>query len=61
VSSELGQELRSMLQALNTMADNVSQSNKTFGSTDADAANEIKKVTSEFAPGLGSVANALRG
>ena len=60
VSAELGSELRSMLDALNQMAGNVSQSNKVFGSTDADAANEITKVAGN-APGAGSVASALRG
>lgn len=61
VSAELGRELRSLLDALNQMAGSVSQSNKVFGSTDADAANEISKVQSEYVPGAGSVANALRG
>ena len=61
VSSELGQELRSLLDALNEMAGNVNQSGQVFGSTDADASSEIAKVTSEFLPGAGSVANALRG
>ncbi|MGI5237751.1 WXG100 family type VII secretion target [Dactylosporangium sp. CA-139066] len=61
VSAQLGQELRGILEALNTMANNVSQSNAAFGSTDADAAAEITKVASEYNPGLGPVANALRG
>jgi len=61
VSSDLGQELRSLLDALNQMADSVNQSNQVFGSTDADASSEISKVTSEYLPGAGSVANALRG
>jgi WXG100 family type VII secretion target len=61
VSAELGKELRSMLDALNEMAGNVSQSNKVFGSTDSDAANEISKVQGEYLPNAGSVANALRG
>ena len=61
VSSDLGRELRSMLDALNQMAGNVSQSNKVFGSTDADAANEIKQIQSDQLPGAGNVANALRG
>jgi WXG100 family type VII secretion target len=60
VSVELGQELRNILQALNAMADNVNQSTKVFGSTDEDARNEITKVQSQYAPGSGSVANALR-
>ncbi len=61
VSSDLGQELRTLLDALNEMAGNVSQSGQAFGSTDADASSEIAKVTAEFVPGAGSVANSLRG
>ncbi len=61
VSSELGQELKKILEALNTMADNVNQSNQVFGSTDADAANEITKVAGTYLPGAGNVASALRG
>ncbi|HKT03692.1 MAG TPA: WXG100 family type VII secretion target [Rugosimonospora sp.] len=61
VSADLGQELRNILEALNTMADNVNQSNQVFGNTDQDARNEISKVTSQYMPGAGSVANALRG
>jgi uncharacterized protein YukE len=61
VSAELGQELRGILEALNRMADNVNQSNTVFGSTDADASAEIAKVTGEYLPGAGPVANQLRG
>ena len=61
VSGELGRELRGILDALNTMAGNVNQSNTVFGNTDADASAEIAKVANEYAPGLGPVANALRG
>jgi uncharacterized protein YukE len=61
VSTELGQELRGILDALNRMAGNVNQSNQVFGSTDADASAEIAKVTSEFMPGAGPVADQLRG
>lgn len=61
VSGELGQELKKLLDALNEMADNVNQSNQVFGSTDDDASAEITKVTSEYLPGAGNVANALRG
>ena len=45
MSVELGQELRNILEALNTMADNVNQSTQVFGSTDEDARSEISKVT----------------
>jgi WXG100 family type VII secretion target len=61
VSADLGQELRNILEALNQMADGVSQSNQTFGSTDEDAKNEISQVASQYAPGLGGVADSLRG
>jgi WXG100 family type VII secretion target len=61
VSAELGQELRGILEALNTMADSVNQSSQVFGSTDQDASQEIGKVTSQYLPGAGNVASALRG
>jgi WXG100 family type VII secretion target len=60
-SAELGNELRSILSALNTMADNVHASNRQFGTTDADAGQEIKKVVGTYLPGAGSVADQLRG
>jgi len=61
VSAQLGQELRNILEALNTMADNVNQSNTVFGNTDADASAEITKVAGEYLPGAGGVAAQLRG
>ena len=61
VSAELSQELRNILEALNEMASGVSQTNATFGSTDADAQAEIQKVASEYLPGAGNVTSALRG
>jgi WXG100 family type VII secretion target len=61
VSAQLGQELRNILEALNTMADNVNQSNTVFGSTDADASAEIGKVVNDYAPGMNNVAAQLRG
>jgi len=61
VSAERGQDLRNILETLNTMADNVNQSNAVFGNTDEDARNESSKVTSQYLPGAGGVANALRG
>jgi uncharacterized protein YukE len=60
VTSQLGSELRALLDALNEMADNVNQSGRVFGSTDADASREISQVTSQYLPGAGNVANALR-
>jgi len=61
VSAQLGTELRNILTALNTMADNVNSSNQQYGTTDADASAEIAKVDGAFLPGAGSVASSLRG
>jgi len=61
VSAELGNELRQILDALNQMAGGVSVTNRTFGNTDADAAQEISQVANQYTPGAGNVANALRG
>lgn len=61
VSAELGHELRNILEALNTMADAVNQSNQVFGNTDEAARDEIAKVQGQYMPNAGSVANALRG
>ena len=61
VSTQLGQELRNILEALNAMADSVNQSNTVFGSTDADASAEIGKVVGEYMPGAGNIAAQLRG
>lgn len=61
VSQQLGAELRGILDALNTMADNVNQSTKVFGNTDEAARQEIAQVQQQYTPGAGSVANALRG
>ncbi len=61
VSAQLGQELRNILEALNTMADGVNQSNQVFGNTDEAARDEIAKVQGQYLPAAGSVANALRG
>ncbi|MGA8118186.1 MAG: WXG100 family type VII secretion target [Actinocatenispora sp.] len=60
-SQELGGELRKLLDALNGMANAVDSSASLYGSTDADAANEINKVTNTYMPGAGDVANQLRG
>jgi WXG100 family type VII secretion target len=58
-SHELGMELKQILEALNSMAVNVQGSNAAFGSTDADAANEITKVASMYTPGATPVVDAL--
>jgi uncharacterized protein YukE len=61
VSAELGEELRTLLQALNTMAENVHASNRSYGATDEDAASEISNVAGTYLPGAQPVADALRG
>jgi uncharacterized protein YukE len=60
VSAELGRELRNILSALNTMAENVHASNRHYGSTDEDAKREIDSVVGQYAPGASGVADALR-
>lgn len=60
-SAELGNELRTILSALNEMAGNIQGSNAAFGSSDQDASAEIAKVNSTYLPGAGSVTSALRG
>jgi WXG100 family type VII secretion target len=60
-SAQLSSELRQILTALNTMANNVDSANAQFGSTDADAQNEITKVAGMYEPGNAPVADALRG
>lgn len=61
VSQELGTQLRSMLTALNTMAENVHASNRQFDNTDADSAREISAVATEHGSGYAGIANTLRG
>jgi WXG100 family type VII secretion target len=61
VSQELGGELRQIIEALNTIAENVHASNKNFGTTDADANHEIQAVAQQYTPGAMNVANSLRG
>ena len=62
VSVELGNELRGILSALNTMAESVHAANKHYGTTDEDAGNEIKNVAGQYLPGASSgVVDALRG
>lgn len=61
VSHELGQELKDLLEALNTMAANVHASNRLFGTTDEDAQTEIQKVASEHGSGYSGIADQLRG
>jgi WXG100 family type VII secretion target len=60
-STDLGRELRALLSALNTMAENVHASSRHYGTTDADAGREISSIVSEQAPGAGNVASLLRG
>ncbi len=61
VSHELGQELKGMLEALNTMAENVHASNRQFGSTDEDASREIQSVAAQHGGGYSGIADTLRG
>jgi WXG100 family type VII secretion target len=61
VSQELGNELKQIIEALNQIAENVHASNKSFGSTDADASHEIQSVAGQYLPGASGVANQLRG
>jgi uncharacterized protein YukE len=59
-SSELGGHLRSLLDALNTMAEGVTQSNRAFSHTDAGAQQEITNVAGNVA-NSGHVSSLLRG
>ncbi len=61
VTGELGDELRGILDALNTMANSVHTANRTYASTDEGANQEIANAAAQYSPGSGSVANALRG
>jgi uncharacterized protein YukE len=59
VSAQLGDQLKQILTALNTMAGNVSAASADYGGTDAEAAREIQTVGNAFNPGGGSVITAL--
>ena len=59
VSAQLGEELKQILTALNTMASNVSAASADYGGGDAEAAREIQVVGNAFTPGGGSVVSAL--
>jgi WXG100 family type VII secretion target len=59
VSADLGQELRNIVDALNTMAEKVHASNKQLGATDQDAGSTITNVAGTYQPT--GVGNALRG
>jgi WXG100 family type VII secretion target len=61
VSTELSGELKNLLTALNTMAENVHASNLAYGSGDEQIAQEITQVGGAFAPGGDPVVSALRG
>jgi uncharacterized protein YukE len=60
VSGELGQELKKLLTALNTMANHVNSSITDYGSTDEDASKEIKTVGEAYG-GKGDIVTALLG
>jgi WXG100 family type VII secretion target len=59
VSGQLGDQLKQILTALNTMANNVSAASADYDGTDSEAAREIQKVGNSFVPGGGSVVSAL--
>jgi uncharacterized protein YukE len=59
-SQELGNSLKKLLTALNSMAEAVHVSNAAYGSTDQDVAREITTIGSGAA-GDGTIAAALRG
>jgi uncharacterized protein YukE len=61
VSAELGQQLNDMLQALNTMAENVHFSNRHFATTDDEAAHQIQQVAADHGGGYTGIADTLRG
>jgi uncharacterized protein YukE len=61
VSAQLGEELKQILTALNTMAENVSAASADYGGSDAEAEREITTVGSAFNPGSSSVITALNG
>lgn len=61
VSAELSGELKKLLTALNTMAQNVHASNADYGTSDQEISREINQVGSAYAPDGGSVVSALRG
>ena len=61
VTTDLGNELKQILDALNGMAENVLGAGAKYGSTDADAAREITNVAGQYEPGAMPVADALRG
>lgn len=61
VSGDLSNELKQILDALNSMAQNVLGANAEYGSTDEDAAREITNVAQHYEPGAMPVADALRG
>lgn len=61
-SAQLSQELKTLLEALNSMAEAVDASNAQFGSSDTDAQNEITKVASTYSPNMaGNIVSGLRG
>jgi uncharacterized protein YukE len=60
-ADEISRELKQILDALNTMADNILGAGALYGNTDADAAREIDKVLGGYLPGNHDVITALEG
>jgi WXG100 family type VII secretion target len=57
----IGEDLRKILDALDTMAGCIRTNNDQYTATDADAEAEISQVTSQYLPGNRDVINALKG
>ncbi|MFG1922435.1 WXG100 family type VII secretion target [Cryptosporangium sp. NPDC048952] len=61
VSTQLGDQLKTILTALNTMSGNVNAASADYGTSDAEIAREITTVGNAFNPGSGNVISALNG
>jgi WXG100 family type VII secretion target len=61
ITDALSDELKSIIEHLNRIAEQIDGANRDFGTTDADAAAEINAVVHEYLPGSGPVADQLRG
>jgi WXG100 family type VII secretion target len=59
VSAQLGQQLKQILTALNTMSGNVNAASADYGTTDAEVEREIQTVGNAYNPASGSVVTAL--
>ncbi|GAA3398968.1 WXG100 family type VII secretion target [Cryptosporangium minutisporangium] len=59
VSAQLGEQLKQILTALNTMSGNVNAASADYGTSDQEIAREIQTVGNAYNPGSGSVVTAL--